>query len=237
MSCRVEYAPLSVASMPSPVSVFTRQRLRTSTCARRRVHAVVRWRTAAVLCALLSAACYGAKASTRASASAVKPLLIKALPAKATFAWVRPTQLLADGTAEDNERAGMGAVHSMRLDVEAVWRGEGWTSVPADSADFQATMTIVLRTRFDTSTRQAQSTTPYTRPCDISRQRCPPQVPQRLETVVVPITYEQAVFALRRVSDGARFERRVGYQGTKITGGVFAKDAVVLMANSRRPSR
>ena len=185
---------------------------------------------AAVAVALAACAAHTPKPVTKAPA-------LYTLPSKATFAWVRPAELFADATSGDNESAGTGAARSMRLDVEALLLGQGWTMAPAESAQFVATVAIAQRTTYRTETRTVQ-TAPPPQParCDLTRtggrsggSSCPVAPPTRSETINVPVGETHPLLAIRRRADGAQTVRTSPDLGTKQAGGYFVKELIALL--------
>ena len=182
----------------------------------------------AVVCA--ACASHTPKPATKAPA-------LYTLPAKATFAWVRPSELFADATSGDEESAGTGAARSMRLDVEALLLGQGWSKTPAESAQFVATVAIVQRTTYRTETRTVQaSQPPQPARCDLTRtggrgggSTCPVAPPSRTETINVPVGETHPLLAMRRRADGAQTVRTSPDLGTKQAGGYFVKELIALL--------
>jgi len=185
--------------------------------------------SAGVICAValaVSAAC-----ASHTPKPVTKAPVLGALPAKATFAWVRPSELLLDATTADETSAGTGAARSMRLDVEALLLGQGWSMVPAESAQFVATVAIVQRIAYHTVNRTLQTNQPKPPRCDLTRSgSCPPVPPQQVTvTERVPVGESQAVLAIRRRADGARTERTSPDPRTQQAGGLFVKELIGLL--------
>ncbi len=159
---------------------------------------------------------------------------LTALPATATIAWVRPSLLIADATGADDESATLGSVRQMRLDVEAVLKGEHWQVVTGDTAQYLAAITLVTRTTYQ-SERRALPTTGLPQPrCDAtttatSGSRCVPPPPPRYQTVSVPVTTERVVFVITRRHDGARHSYSGGFLNAQAAGGLFAQQVITLL--------
>lgn len=156
---------------------------------------------------------------------------LEALPPTATIAWVHPSVLIAGATSEDDESAALGSVRSMRLDVEAVLKGERWTFVDADTAQFAASIAIVTRSRFEHVRRVIAGTEARPPTCDATRSArpCPPPPKPQYETVSVHVTDSRAIFAIRRRRDGARREHTVTHVDARTSGGLFAKLVIELL--------
>lgn len=171
------------------------------------------------------------------SPRAARAPLLDVLPATATFAWVRPGMLLTDVTSEDEASASTGAVRLMRLDVEAVLRGERWTAATADTAQFAAAIALVRRTMFEEQRRVVPGTEMRPPTCDNTRTggRCPPTPPTRYQTVSVAVTTTEAVFIMRRRADGALRAWHVPYVDARTTGGRFAQGVIELLRAATPP--
>jgi len=183
---------------------------------------------AAVVAALGACASHTPKPVMRSPA-------LTALPAKASFAWVRPAEMFSDATSGDEESAGTGAARSMRLDVEALLLGQGWTMAPAESAQFVASIVIMQRTAYRTETRGVQSSPPPP-PCDLTRsgRACPASIAPQTQTVNVPVGETHAVFAIGRRADRAVAQRTSPEPGTQQSGGYFVKELIALLRAAPR---
>lgn len=202
------------------------------------------WLAALVgVCALMLGGCAsgavratGAAPAAPATASAAargaaRPRVLEVLPRQATIAWVRPSDLLADAMQEDDASVGTGEVRSMRLDVEAVLKGEGWRVVAADSAQFIATLALRRRTTFESQRRQVQGTEVPTPRCDATRTGgvCPPAPKPRYQTASVAVSTTVAFLRLRRQADGAQREWTHGYDDHRVLGGLFAREMILAL--------
>ena len=174
--------------------------------------------------------CHSAAPNTAPAPAHSAPPLV-ALPATATIAWVRPSVLIADATSEDDENAMLGSVRGMRADVEAVLKGERWSVVEGDTAQYLATITIAKRTTFQPERRVVPGTENPPRTCDSTRSgaRCVPPPPPQYQTVSVPVTTERVVFVMARRLDGARHTHVGGFGDAKSAGGLFAKQVITLL--------
>ena len=158
-------------------------------------------------------------------------VVLGVLPAKATWQWVSPRELVADATTEDDESAKLGAVRSMRLDVEAVLKGERWAVERSDTAAFQATIAILQRTTYREE-RRLKPTTNLPRPlCDATRspRPCPPPPAPEYVIIHVPETSSKSVFVIRRRSDGAIASFTSSASDARLSGGAFAKYVITLL--------
>ena len=195
-----------------------------------RVRAMVMWAVAA-LGAVSGCHSTGPKTATVPAESAPK---LTALPATATIAWVRPSVLIADATSADDESATLGSVRQMRLDVEAVLKGEQWHVVTSDTAQYLAAITLVKRTTYQ-SERRALPTTGLPQPrCDATTtatagSRCVPPPPPQYQTVSVPVTTERVVFVITRRHDRARHFYAGGFLNAQSSGGLLAQQVITLL--------
>lgn len=182
----------------------------------------------------------GASSAAPVAASPVRFLI--ELPPRATYAWVRPRRLQSDATAEDDASYNSKDAVSIRLDVDAVLKGEGWAVVDPDSAQYTATIALVGSTRVVQELREVQHTDPPPVRCDATRTgtgarpACTGTAPSvsRTASVAKMVTDEQVMFMIRRRADGASHVRSMPFVNATSAGGIFAKDVIFLLKSGAR---
>ncbi|MDP1891461.1 MAG: hypothetical protein Q8K55_11275 [Gemmatimonadaceae bacterium] len=186
------------------------------------------WCSVLALCSL--AACHSRGASTASAPARVWPRL-EALPATASIAWVLPSVLIADASSEDDASAALGSVRQMRLDVEAVLKGERWQVLDTDTAQYLATIALARRTTFQPERRAVGEASPPGRSCDATTGVCRGSSAARpqYQTVSVPVTTERVVFVITRRHDGARHVYAGGFGNAKSSGGLLAQQVITLL--------